>query len=178
MPCNCGHVTVPSPTPCSRCNTVCSVPECNPCPPIPAATPMVQCEAPEYCSEGCVETLKCDCVVYNGLPLTTIGIAQGDSLCRALSNINAILAQLVMGVTTVPNYVYEVRCLANQNNPISLVTLTKNGVSQIVGPTQYSNAASALAFLQTVDPAWTFTAPNKFSIHSAHTWVLGMSCPA
>lgn len=189
--CNCNQSTC---TTCSTCttqvtcpttcapvtctpSTSCTTPVCTPCGTTSVATPMSICTVVEPCTEGCEETLSCACVIYRGPTLGTLGILDGDPLCLVLQNLNTVLSDIIMATPNIPNYILPVRCLTSELLPVTITTLTKDGVSQISGSVQYPNAASALSFLQTVDAAWTFTAPNVFSIHSANTWVLAMGCP-
>lgn len=170
--CNPCHVT-PTQAPCPVC-----APSCNPCENIASATPMTNCAPVVSCNEGCETTLTCECVIYTGDHLGTIGLFSGETVCAALVKINTLLAQLIMVQNaSMPTYSYTVRCLNSSTNPVSLVVFSKNGVSQIGAAVQYPNPAALLAFLVTIDPAWVFTGPNVFTIHSPHTWVLGITCP-
>lgn len=135
------------------------------------------CTEVDRCATGCEETLSCECVIYRGPTIGPLGVQDGDTLCSVLVKLGNVLKDIIMAEPDVPTYVLPVRCLTSELLPVSISLLTKNGVSQISGSVLYPNAASALAFLQTVDPAWQFTAPNEFSIHSADTWVLAMGCP-
>jgi hypothetical protein len=96
----------------------------------------------------------------------------------ALANINAILTTLIGGATDVKNFMYTVRCAATAETDVSISSLTKNGVSQISSSVQFANGMSALAYLQTIDPAWVFTAPNVYSIQSPDVWTMTMGCPS
>lgn len=160
------------------CATVsCSTPVCDPCGSVSVATPMSICTNVNPCSGGCEDALSCECVIYRGPSLGTIAIQDGDPVCLALQNLNTVLHDIIMATPSIPTYTLPVRCLTSEFLPVSITTLTKNGVSQISTSVQYPNAASALAFLQTIDANWTFVAPNVFSIHSADIWTLAMLCP-
>lgn len=164
-----------APVPCAT--STCTTPSCTPCGTVSVATPMNICTDVDRCTEGCEETLSCACVIYRGPTLGTLGILDGDPLCLALQNLDVLLKDIIMATANIPTYSFPVRCLASEFLPVTIITLKKDGVSQISGSVQYPNAASALAFLQTTDAAWTFTAPNIFSIHSASVWELYMACP-
>ena len=107
-----------------------------------------------------------------------LNIKEGDTICQALQNLNTLLQDIIMTTPDIPTFTYTLRCAPTADTDVSISVLTKDGVSQIMSSTQFPNGPSALAFLQTVDPDWTFTAPNIYSIHSAHVWTLTMGCPA
>lgn len=193
MSCNCQSITCSTCNPCVNVTcaptttcatnttcvpTTCTTPVCTPCGTVSVATPMSICTDIAPCSEGCEDTITCDCVIYRGATLGTLGILDGDTICAAFRSLDAVLKDIIMATPDIPTYILPVRCLTSEFLPISINTLTKDGVSQISGSVQYPNAASALSFLQTTDAAWTFTAPNVFSIHSANVWVLSMGCPS
>ncbi len=171
----CGTSTTTS---CAKCNTPCTPSACDPCASTQAATPLTLCSPPpEYCSDGCVDTLNCNCVIYRGPHLGALNLLDGDTLCMALANINSTLTALIAGVTDISNFMYTVRCASTGETDVSLSALTKNGVSQISNSVQFANGMSALAYLQTIDPNWMFTAPNIYSIQSPDVWTMTMGCP-
>lgn len=182
MSCSCNRTACPvcyPVLPCTPCvtPTSCTTPTCTPCGTFTVSTPLSICVDVVPCSEGCEDTISCECVIYKGDPLGALGIVEGDTLCLALSNLNGLLHDLIMIATDIPNFSFPVRCMASDMLPISLNVLTRNGISQISGPVQYPNAQSALAFLQTVDAAWLFESPNIFNIRSSAVWTLDMGCP-
>jgi hypothetical protein len=169
--------TSPSCTPVPCATPTCTTPSCVPCGTVSVATPMHICVDVDRCTEGCEETISCGCVLYRGPTLGTLGILDGDPLCLVLQNLDTVLHDLIMSTANIATYNFPVRCLASPFLSVTITALTKDGVSQISSSVMYPNAASALAFLQTVDAAWTFTAPNIFSIHSGSVWTLNMGCP-
>ena len=172
----CGSSTTTS---CAKCSTPCTPSACDPCASNVVATPLVFCDPPpEYCTDGCVDTQGCNCVIYRGPHLGALNLLDGDTLCMALANLNATLTALIGGATDVPNFVYTVRCALTGESDLSLTSLTKNGVSQISSSVQFANGLSAWAYLQTIDTNWVFTAPNVFSIQSPDTWTMTMGCPS
>lgn len=183
MPCNsCGNVNTSLYSPCSNCGCQPScaplVSPCDPCG-VPVSTPMTNCERPTLCNEGCVETISCHCVIYKGIPLPTLNLRDGQTLCDALVKLDSLLnALLIEQGSSIPNYNYVLPCLSGDSVPLTLLTCVKNGASQIVSSTNYPNAPALLTFLQSLDPAWTYTAPNLFSIVTSDVWSVTMGCPS
>ena len=178
--CNCNTAPIWVSSPCHRCaqSPPCATPfTCDPCVIVGSETPMSQCTEVDLCSEGCLETINDTCVIHKGSPLATIEAIQGDSLASILAKINNILRILANNEASVPTYNYRLTCLTNPVNGVTINSVLKNAAQQLGSPQVFSNAASALAYLQTVDPAWSFTAPNLFHINSVDTWLLAMACP-
>jgi hypothetical protein len=177
MSCSCHKLTCSTCNPCAT-STTCTTPTCTPCGTVSVATPMSICVEVSPCTEGCEESISSDCVIYKGDTLGALGIVDGDSLTTLLGNLNTLLTSLILAEEDIPTYTLPVRCLASEYVPVTITALTKNGTSQILGSVQYPNAASALAFLQTTDAGWLFTAPNIFYIRSTDVWALSMACPS
>lgn len=54
---------------CNKCETSCSCKECTPL--NTTATPISYCGMPEYCNDGCLETISSDCIIMpDGTTLT------------------------------------------------------------------------------------------------------------
>jgi len=168
MPCTCNNTNT-----CGHCVSCASTTCVQPV----VLTPLTRCgDAIEYCTDGCVDTQNCECVLYKGPHLGTLDLHDGDTLCKALTAIDYVLNNIMIGTVNFPNFVYSVPCMTNEENNITLTAFTKDGVAQITGPVQYPNAQSLLAFLQTTDLRWEFDAPNQFHISSNHTWTMTISC--
>jgi len=135
------------------------------------------CDPVVVCTDGCEETIGCACVIYKGPHLPVIDAMEGDTLCDILTRINDLFKSLIMIETDIPTYNYRARCLNSDSQQLTVVSLKKNGVEQVLATVLYPNGASALAWLQTVDAGWLYTSPNNFSIQSADTWALVISCP-
>ena len=176
---SCGSSTPTVVSSCHACNTCSSsgtTSGCDPCPSI-VSTPLVLCSpTPGYCTEGCADSLATNCVIYRGPHLGALNLLDGDSVTQALANLNSTLTALIGGSTTVPNFIYRNRCALTEETDVTLITLTKNGVSQLTSSVQFNNGQGVLAYLQTIDPAWVFTAPNIFSIQSPDIWTMSMGC--
>lgn len=178
--CNCNTAPQWVSNPCWKCasSPPCSVPfSCDPCQTVGSSTPMTQCGDVDMCGEGCVETIRDTCVTHIGSLLPTIEAIPGDSLASVLLKINNILRVLANADANVPTYNYRLVCLTSALNGVTINTVTKNAAVQLMAPQTFGNAASALAYLQTLDANWSFTAPNLFHINSEDEWVVTMACP-
>lgn len=177
--CNCNTAPQWVSNPCWKCasSPPCPVPfSCDPCQTVGSATPMAQCDDVDLCTQGCLETIRDSCVTHYLATLPTIEALHGDTLSSILLKIDTILRKLALAEGTIPTYNYRVTCMTNVLNSVNLNLVLKNNASQLGSPQSFGNAASVLAFLQTLDPAWSFTAPNIFHINSADTWLLSMTC--
>lgn len=178
--CNCGPTLVQTITPCNTCSApTCPAPVgCDPCSILNVtSTPMVQCNPVDFCTAGCEETVSDACVVHKGAPLSMLNVIDGESLNSALVKIDALLRELANLTVDMPTYNYKLVCLTNPFSDVRVDTVFKNGVSQLGAPQIFANAASVLAYLQTMDAAWLWESPNLFHIHSTDDWELEMSCP-
>lgn len=174
----CGNTSVTSTTTCVKCNNSCLPSSCNPCSDVPVATPMTLCDPPgAWCTDGCVDTTKPECVIYRGPHLGGLDIQDGQPLSVALANINRMLVNLAKESSAVPSFTFTVVCSNSEDNILSLTLLKKDGLSQIVNSIQFNNAFALLDHLQVIDPNWTFTAPNVFSLVSTSTWEMEVGCP-
>ena len=136
---------------------------------------MVQCAPVASCNDGCEDTLPANCLIYKGADLSTLDVTDGETLATALTKINAIIRDLILG-EPLATFNYRLRCLTSVSNPVRLISIKKNGLQQLIAPVTYPNAATATAYLQTMDPLWTFTAPNLFSTAGPDEWEIQMAC--
>lgn len=179
MSCNYCHkpVVTKSYQSCDPCDKPCNpVHLCDPCAKIAALTPMAQCEDVNYCTEGCEETANCSCVIYKGNPLSTLNVVDTDDLCSILTKIDQLFRAILINTANIPKYYYQVSCLTMPSQQVIINSVKKNGVQQISSPTLYPNAISALTYLHTLDPLFTFTSPNTFSTTGTDNWELNITC--
>ncbi len=136
---------------------------------------MTQCVPVVSCTDGCAETLSTSCVIYKGARLSTLDVSDGDSLGSILLKLDSLIRDLALG-NPINTYNYHLTCLTNPANPVRVVSVKKNGLEQMMAPVTYANALTAVAFLQTLDPLWSFTAPYLFSTTGADAWELTLGC--
>ncbi len=54
-------------------------------------SPASNCGHPQAC-QGCLDIIKCECIIYTGSNLTSTGINKYDDLCTILTKLDAIKA--------------------------------------------------------------------------------------
>lgn len=170
-------------TPCDRCkplqprymdhpcNCKPKVHECKKCSNLPT-TPITQMESPcyeppVYCSDGCLETIKSECVVV-------IDGSANSSLDAKLQALDTKIQQLsILFNMATPNsvisYSYNSDCVLP-----TLVSVKKNGVEQLGSPVT-NNRSVILTTLQAIDSNWQMTT-TSFQIYGTDFWEIEINC--
>ena len=165
---------------CNTCNTTPCAPKpkpCDPCATMLSMAPMVRCDDPVGCDDGCEETLPCNCVIYKGDILPSLDVIDGDDLCSVIVKLNSLVRALQEGSDTLLQ-TFRFPCIVD-TSPVYVSALKKDGTSIISTVTTFATPAALLTYLQAQVGGGGFayvSAGKKFTITSIGRWELKLSC--
>jgi hypothetical protein len=165
---------------CNNCNTTPCAPKPKPCDPCVVAlsmAPMVRCDDPVGCSDGCEQTMPCDCLIYKGAILPTLDVIDGDNLCSVITKLNTLVRALQEGSDTLLQ-TYRFPCIVD-TSPVYVSSLKKDGVAIISVQTTFATPAAFLTYLQAQPGGGGFaynSVTKSYTLTSINKWEITLSC--
>ena len=167
----CGCST-PKPCGCGKDNG------CDKCSPTAVETALYPCDWPQYCADGCVDTISDLCSIYKGPTLQFLDVKSGAALRNVLIKFDrAMQTQAVMfnKTTTAPNRVISFRHTVACSMNIKLKSLKRDNVAVITTETTFGSLSELQAYLITRDANFTFNGLQVL-IKGTNFWEMETSC--